>query len=192
VVYSMVKCIFLIFPLSRVLNYIGHQPIPYPVPVPGRKYTSFVSAIMHPLSRGSVHVGSADPIAPPLIDPNYLVDDADLDLMVYIVKFTLKLLSTPPLSDIIQAYVLPSPDMFKNDDNLREWVRETCGPVYHPVGTAAMLPEADGGVVNHQLKVYGTSNLRVVDASILPMELSCHIQSVAYAIGEKAADILTN
>jgi len=53
-----------------------------------------------------------------------------------------------------------------------------------------MMPRARGGVVDSELKVYGTSNLRVVDASILPMELACHLQATVYALAEKAADII--
>lgn len=48
-----------------------------------------------------------------------------------------------------------------------------------------MAPRAAGGVVDGALKVYGTTNLRVVDASVLPVELACHIQATVYAIAEK-------
>ncbi|KAF8965919.1 alcohol oxidase [Flammula alnicola] len=170
---------------AEILNYIGHQPLPSSVPVPGKRYTTLVSAVMHPLSRGTVHIGSSDPLTPPLIDPNYYGNEADLDLLVQITKFTMKLVATPPMAGIVRSYVLPGPEVVGDEEKLRQYVKENCGPVFHPVGTAAMLPRDDGGVVDSELKVYGTTNLRVVDASILPMELSCHIQSVAYAIGEK-------
>ncbi|PPQ96418.1 hypothetical protein CVT26_005097 [Gymnopilus dilepis] len=180
---------------AELLQYIGHQPIPSPQPVPGKRYTSLVSALMHPLSRGTVHIGSCDPLAPPVIDPNYFANEADLDLLLHTLLFTVKLVKTHPFADIVRSCVLPGPEILTsyeggNTDDLRQYVKQTVGPVFHPVGTAAMLPLEDGGVVDSTLKVYGTTNLRVVDASILPLELSCHIQSLAYAIGEKAADIL--
>jgi len=57
-------------------------------------------------------------------------------------------------------------------------------------GTAAMLPREEGGVVDANLKVYGTANVRVVDLSVLPIHLSSHPQTIAYAIAEKAADVI--
>jgi choline dehydrogenase-like flavoprotein len=53
-----------------------------------------------------------------------------------------------------------------------------------------MLPKNQGGVVDSSLKVYGTSNVRVVDASIIPLHISAHIQATTYGIAEKAADII--
>lgn len=61
---------------------------------------------------------------------------------------------------------------------------------YHPISTAAMLPKEAGGVVDESLKVYGTSNVRVVDASVLPMQVSGHLSSTVYAVAERAADII--
>ena len=57
----------------------------------------------------------------------------------------------------------------------------------HIVGTAAMAPREMGGVVDGSLKVYGTTNLRVIDASIIPIEMACHTQSTVYAIAEKVS-----
>ncbi|KAF8195006.1 alcohol oxidase [Pholiota molesta] len=144
-----------------------------------------------PLSRGTAHIGSSNPLAPPLIDPNYFGNEADLDLLVHITKLTLKLVATPPMAGIVRSHVLPSSEVVGDEQKLRQYVKENSGPVFHPVGTAAMLPREDGGVVDSELRVYGTNKLRIVDLSILPMELGCHTQSVAYAIGEKAADILS-
>ncbi|KAF9476809.1 FAD/NAD(P)-binding domain-containing protein [Pholiota conissans] len=175
---------------AEILNYLGHQPIHGILPVPGKRYTSLISALLHPLSRGTVHIGSLNALAPPLIDPNYYGNEADLDLLIEIMKFTMKLVATPPMADIVRSHVLPEFDIVNDEEKLKQYVKENCRSVFHPVGTAAMLPREDGGVVDSELRVYGTTNLRVVDVSILPMELSCHIQSVAYAIGERAADIL--
>jgi choline dehydrogenase-like flavoprotein len=60
----------------------------------------------------------------------------------------------------------------------------------HPLGTASMMPKQLGGVVNNRLKVYGTANVRVVDASVLPFQLSGHPSSTVYAVAERAADII--
>lgn len=61
---------------------------------------------------------------------------------------------------------------------------------FHPVGTAAMMPRQIGGVVNSRLAVYGTTNVRVVDASVLPFQLSGHLSSTLYAVAERAADLI--
>lgn len=61
---------------------------------------------------------------------------------------------------------------------------------FHPVGTASMLPREKGGVVDADLKVYGTENVRVIDASIIPFQVCGHLTSTVYAVAEKAADII--
>ena len=60
----------------------------------------------------------------------------------------------------------------------------------HPLGTAAMMPKELGGVVDAELKVYGTENVRVVDASVMPFQVSGHLTSTIYAIAEKASDMI--
>ncbi|CDO78110.1 GMC oxidoreductase [Trametes cinnabarina] len=177
---------------AELLQFAGRQPMPYAPPAePGKRYTSLFCALTHPLSRGAVHIASTDPLAPPAIDPNYFANEADLTLVVRVVQAAIRLYKTPPFANHVKKLLLPPPDVIaRGEGGLADYVRQNCGPVYHPVGTAAMLPREDGGVVDPTLKVYGTSNLRVVDCSIIPLELSCHTQSIAYAVGEKAADIL--
>ena len=66
----------------------------------------------------------------------------------------------------------------------------TVSPNYHPVGSAAMLPRDLGGVVDPELRVYGTRNVRVVDTSIFPYQIDGHLTSTLYAVAEKAADAI--
>ncbi|KAI8989658.1 GMC oxidoreductase [Trametes punicea] len=160
-------------------------------PEPGSRYSSMVASLLHPLSRGSVHIASPDPMEPPAIDPNYFSNPSDLDMLLNIFKFTLdKLYKTSPFGDVVRKQISPRPEEADSDEALKEYIKNNCGCVYHPLGTASMLPREDGGVVDPQLKVYGTANVRVVDASVIPLQLSAHTQATVYAIAEKAADII--
>ena len=76
------------------------------------------------------------------------------------------------------------------DADWKKWVKDTYGAVSHPIGTAAMMRRSLGGVVDAQLKVYDTANLRVVDASIMPLQISAHLSSTLYGVAEKAADLI--
>ena len=154
---SVLRCI----PRScRIINHGGHQASL--APIPGKKYTTFTAVLMHPLSRGTVHISSTDPLAPPEIDPNYFSNEGDLDLLLKALKFTLNLHKTSPLSQLVKELMVPSAENLETDEKLKEWVRKGCRHVYHPVGTLAMIPREDGGVVDSRLRVYGTCNLRVV------------------------------
>jgi choline dehydrogenase-like flavoprotein len=70
------------------------------------------------------------------------------------------------------------------------WIKNGFASVTHPIGTAAMMRRELGGVVDAQLKVYDTANVRVVDASVLPMQISAHLNSTLYVFAEKAGDLI--
>ncbi|KAI0056995.1 alcohol oxidase [Artomyces pyxidatus] len=126
-------------------------------PQPGKRYYSFVVALLHPLARGSVHVRSADATAAPAIDPNLLGHPLDLAMLTDVLRFALRVFETEPMRSATVGPILPAPVA-----DLEEYVRQTAISVWHPLGTAAMLPRSEGGVVDAELMVYGTSNLRIV------------------------------
>ncbi|GJE97030.1 GMC oxidoreductase [Phanerochaete sordida] len=179
-------------PVAELLMYTGRAPMPSaPPPAPGTKHLSLVCALSRPFSRGSVHIASAAPLTPPSINPNYFAHGADLALLLRALKFALRVYDSEPIAGMVTRHVMPDRETVEGgDEALEEYARANCRQVFHPVGTAAMAPRAHGGVVDAALRVYGTSNLRVADLSVLPLELVCHTMSVAYAIGEKAADII--
>ena len=110
-----------------------------------------------------MHIQSGDALVPPLIDPNYLGDPLDLQIMVDALKFVRRLTETEPLASTITGRFVPGDDV-QTDEQFAEYIKNQVLPVYHPVGTASMLPRVDGGVVDDRLVVYGTKNLRVVSA----------------------------
>ncbi|EEB90958.1 hypothetical protein MPER_10763, partial [Moniliophthora perniciosa FA553] len=167
----------------------GHLPTPAHLGIPGARYITLPAFLSQPLSRGWVHITSSDPSVPSAVNPRYLTVDSDLDKLLGIFKLNFKLYKLPPLGEAMKDIVLPVIPKDASEQEVDRLLKESCQR-FHPVGTAAMLPREVGGVVDSKLLVYGTSNLRVVDCSILPMELSTHLQTIAYAIGEKAADII--
>lgn len=156
----------------------------------GRNMFTLLGAIQQPLSRGSIHINTTSPsITNFIIDPNYLSNAHDVAAAVNLVKLLRQIAQAAPLSDIIDAEYEPG-SAVQTDAEWEAYVRSSVLSIYHPVGTCAMLPEKDGGVVDPRLKVWGTTNLRVVDASIMPVLLSAHIQTAVYGIAEKAAEMI--
>lgn len=137
------------------------NPILGTLPSPGASYLTYFIALLHPFSRGSVHIASSDPLSNPLIDPAFLDNTIDLALFVDALKWVRNLIRTEKLAPIVRDEITPSPGL-QADADLEDFVRSTVGTVFHCVGSASMLPEQDGGVVDANMRVYGTRNLRVV------------------------------
>ncbi|KAF8177943.1 hypothetical protein K438DRAFT_1844945 [Mycena galopus ATCC 62051] len=155
-----------------------------------KKYFFLSIIITHPFSRGSVHLGASNPTGNPTIDLGLFENEIDLEIMVEGLKFIKKLIAQPSLRDDAGARaVAPSADI-TSDEGIKDYARRVCSTSFHPVGTASMLPREEGGVVDSNLMVYGTANLRVADASIIPVHISAHPMATVYAIAEKAADII--
>ncbi|PIL24202.1 hypothetical protein GSI_13955 [Ganoderma sinense ZZ0214-1] len=161
-------------------------------PTPGSAYITLNVGHMHPFSRGSVHINTTNPLASPAIDPKYGDKNIDLQIVLEGTKFARTITETEPLASLIVAPRLPAFNTTKpTDADWLQYITANLSSIYHPVGTAAMLPQELGGVVDPKtLKVYGASNLRVVDASVFPMLVSAHPQVTVYAIAERAADII--
>ena len=158
----------------------------------GENFASFIIVLLHPLSRGSVHINASDPGGKPVIDPQFLDNEYDVQAFVEAAKFTRRLASAEPLRSLWVREHEPGAALREWDDDgrWREWVRENMLTVCHPSGTAPMLPRGKGGVVDSELVVYGTENLRVVDWSLMPVQISGHPQTAVYGIAERAAEII--
>jgi choline dehydrogenase-like flavoprotein len=144
-----------------------------------------ISTVMNPLSRGTLRLPSSDPWAQPLVDPRYLTHPADVEMLVESVRLIRRLIETDEMKAIGLSELVPGPLVLDIGNAFEVYVRTALLTAWHPAGTAAMLPRALGGVVDPNLKVYGVSNLRVVDASIIPLLPSGHTMATVYAIAEK-------
>lgn len=144
---------------------------------------SLTLAVMHPFSRGTCQIGSADPFEPPRVDPRWLTNPVDRQVLVSALLFNRRILDTPPMRLLQAAQFVPP--VAANEDALNQVINNGIRTEFHPSGTCAMLPLEQGGVVDPHLRVWGTQNLRVVDAGIFPMIPAAHLQAVVYGVAEK-------
>jgi choline dehydrogenase len=143
---------------------------------------------MHTRSRGSVSLRSADPNAPPIIDPNFLAEPYDMDRTVDCVKVGQEIMSQPSMAKFIANEFLPGPKVRARAD-YEAYIRDRARSGYHPVGTCKMGVD-DMAVVDPQLRVRGVDGLRVADSSIMPRLVSGNTNAPSIMIGEKAADMI--
>ncbi|PCH40974.1 GMC oxidoreductase [Wolfiporia cocos MD-104 SS10] len=175
-------------PGCELISFPGYLSGPNP-PVPGKRYLSVLVAMNHCFSRGTIHSSSSDPLKDPEFDPRYLEEEVDLDVWVEMVKFTRNLANIEPLKNMIALESNPGPEV-QDEAQLRDWIKKYFCTTWHTAGSCSMLPKASGGVVDPELKVYGTNNIRVVDLSVVPLLFGAHPQATVYAIAEQAADII--
>lgn len=113
----------------------------------------------------------------------------DLEILRDGLKLARQLGNTAPLSDTLTGEISPGSQV-QTDDEWIDWIRESAGSEYHPSSTCAMLPRDQGGVVDANLRVYGLANVRVADASVVPIALSTHLMSSTYGVAEQASEII--
>ncbi len=142
-----------------------------------------------PTSRGHIELASADPAVHPLIQPNYLATQQDIDDVLAGNRLLRKLAETPPLADIITEELAPGAAT-KGDEALLADFRSRADTVYHPTSTCLMGPDAAGAVVDARLRVYGVTGLRVVDASIFPTITSGNTNAPTVMVAEKGAAMI--
>ncbi|KAK5080014.1 hypothetical protein LTR70_009024 [Exophiala xenobiotica] len=149
-----------------------------------------------PLSQGTVHINSSNPLHPPAIDPNYnsvnvTINGTEVQWdMWFLAKasqyYVSRLATTEPMASLITGttpdYRLPFNEWY---DAIFQWT----GSSQHLTGGNPMLPRDAGGVVDTDLLVYGTNNVRVVDGSVFPYQPSAHPMGVTYALAVRAARI---
>jgi choline dehydrogenase len=149
------------------------------------------SILLKPHSRGSITLRSRDPNDKPIIDPQYLTDDAGADRAALMagLRICARIAEAPSLRGVIGTIARPV-GADKLDDATFEEALNTCShTVYHPVGTCRMGRD-DAGVLDPQLRVRGVAGLRVADASVMPAIIRGHTHAPSVLIGEKAANLI--
>lgn len=143
---------------------------------------------LRPKSRGRISLRSSDPLEDPVIDPQYLTAEQDLETLVQGVKRAREIGTASALDQFRGAERWPGEDA-RTDEEIEEHVRDTVQTVYHPVGTCKMGDD-DMAVVDDHLRVHGVTGLRVVDASIMPRITSGNTNAPTIAIAERASDLI--
>lgn len=146
------------------------------------------SAYLRPRSRGTVRLASADPLAAPLIDPNYWEDPYDREMSIRGLKLAREIMRQDALKPFVKAERLPGPEVSTDED----YFNYACAHAktdHHPAGTCRMGSDP-AAVVDPRLRFNGIEGLRVVDASIMPAVVSSNTNAPTIMIAEKAADMI--
>lgn len=163
-----------------------------------KRRISVSPVVLHPKSRGYLTLKTSDPLDPPLMYANYFSDPADMATLLDAINMTLKLgntrvlkerfgfeLDKTPIPSCIQKYP------FGSDGYWECYARTATGPENHQVGSCRMGPSSDPmAVVDPELRVYGVKNLRIMDASIIPMVVSGNTNAPVIMIAEKGSDLV--
>lgn len=159
---------------------------------PLHRFAAFTASVcnLRPASRGRVDIRSADMLAEPLIDPNYLSDPEDLRVAADAIRLTRRIVQAPALAAFDPREYLPGPAL-QTEAQLHEAAGRIGTTIFHPVGTCRM-GSGPLDVVDNQLRVHGIPGLRIADASIMPQIVSGNTCSPTLMIAEKAAQLIRN
>ncbi|XP_055920828.1 glucose dehydrogenase [FAD, quinone]-like [Eupeodes corollae] len=165
-------------------------------PLEGVEHFSMFVIGLHPISKGKLWIENSDPFTPPIIDPNYLASDNDIEVTLAGIKEAIRIGETPAMKSInatLYRKQVPGCEdyTFGSDNYWRCSIKVLSYTLHHQVGTCKMGPLNDPTtVVDPQLRIKGVRSLRVVDSSILPQLISGHTNAVSFMIGEKASDMI--
>lgn len=165
--------------------------VEYGIPAAG---SGLLVALQKPLSRGSITINPANPQGVPLILYNAMTNPLDKSMLAACVRYIRQVWARPEVAKFTPVETSPGAQ-YQTDTEIFDRVVEL-GSLWptlsHPSGSCPMMPEELGGCVSDQLLFHGVEKLSIVDASILPLVPSQHIQSTMYAVGEKAGYIISN
>jgi choline dehydrogenase len=173
--------------LQLVFQPARRNPTPFPLPLGHGFAISLVC--LYPESRGTVKAASNDPLAAPLIDPALGSAQHDIATLVRGLRLARRIFAHEAFAQYRAHERTPGAAVADDDAALEDYVRSTLATVHHP-GSTCRMGSDPLAVVDHELKVHGIANLRVVDASIYPRLVGANTNASVVAIAEKAADML--
>ncbi|CAF0713125.1 unnamed protein product [Adineta steineri] len=157
---------------------------------------AYLPTLLHSKSKGEITLASRDPLAHPNINPKYLEDKEDVRKLIEACKLAEKVCQTEPLKNVVHSLAKEMNGNVTTENGDQFWesyIRKYTITVYHPVGTCKMGKEDDEmTVVTSDTKVKGVKGLRVIDASIIPINVSGNTNIPTIAIAERAADLIKN
>ncbi|CDM35856.1 CAZyme family AA3 [Penicillium roqueforti] len=172
--------------MGNVSNLLAIQP------KDGYQYASILGVLITPMSRGNVTLKSADTSDLPVINPNWLDDEADQEVAIAMFKRIRQAFQSEAMQPVVIGEEYNPGPHVHSDDQVLEFIKNNVMTLWHPSCTCKMgTSDDDMAVVDSQARVYGVDGLRVVDASIFPFLPPGHPQSTVYMLAEKiAAEII--
>jgi choline dehydrogenase len=149
---------------------------------------SILPGVIRPMSRGWIRLDGPDPLAKPLVNPNYLAARADLDRLVTGIRMARELFATKAMADWIDRELSPGPEV-ESEADLEAFVRASADSYHHQSGSCKMGMD-ELAVVDRHLRVYGVEGLRVADASVMPTVPSGNCHTAVVMIAERLSDQL--
>ncbi|MEL0292429.1 MAG: GMC family oxidoreductase N-terminal domain-containing protein [Alphaproteobacteria bacterium] len=173
-------------PLSYQSFYKGRRALTKP-----DKFSGFILSFnsCRPASRGKVSIRSGNPDDAPMIMPNYLSAQQDIDDVIRMARLIQRMQHTPAIQGLLAGPPLTSLDSM-SDDEIVEDFRNRCGTVFHPCCTCRMGPDPQTSVVDGRLRVHGIDALRVCDASVFPNITSANTNAPTIMVAHKAAQMI--
>ncbi|KAL2134664.1 hypothetical protein VTI74DRAFT_11242 [Chaetomium olivicolor] len=161
-----------------------------PTPPRGDHLTVIVDLLRPQSKKGTVGLKSTNPLDPPNVNVRFFENELDIIALREGVRWVDDILMTGEgMKDIIgDDYPWPMPR--NSDEAMNKMILERSQTGFHPCGTTRMGKDIGQGVVDNKLRVYGVQNLRVIDASVIPVIPDCRIQMAVYMVGEKGADMI--
>jgi choline dehydrogenase len=144
--------------------------------------------VVRPASRGRISLGSADPMAPPVIDPNFLAEESDRVGLRQGIKIARDVFGQKAFDPYRDEEIAPGKSV-QSDAEIDSYIRARAEADYHSVGTCKMGSDAMA-VVDSRLKVHGVEGLRVVDASVMPTLVGGNTNMPVIMVAEKVADMI--
>ncbi|MBP2839297.1 GMC family oxidoreductase N-terminal domain-containing protein [Pseudomonas sp. PNP] len=144
--------------------------------------------LLSPASRGHMELASSNPLDAPLFHPAYFSDERDVRRQVAGLRLLRQIMQTAPMNTRVVEEIKPGLSC-SSDEQLFDYLKQTGGTGWHPVGTCKMGND-EHSVVDAQLQVRGLRRLRVIDASIMPVIPTGNTNAPCIMIGEKGADMI--